>query len=309
MYSIFEQLLRERGVTVADVCRATGIKQSTMSNWKKRKNRLSPDNAVLVANYFGVTVDYLYGNQGERIIRDIQLQELFEAQLRLNGWKIECDDPAEGKPCDECIARNEVNGEPLWALPDGKEPEKLCDICVLHETTHTLTKGDLRLTFSDDEYRVLIAKAQNETLESIIGFQKEDAEEPTCRIPVLRRVAAGQPLEAVDEIIEWIEISDSMARKGTYFGLRIKGDSMMPEIQDGDTIVCREQPDAENGEIVVVLVNGDDGVCKRLKKYEDGRIALMSDNPAYPPMYFNVSEIEDTPIRIRGVVKELRRTF
>ena len=48
---------------------------------------------------------------------------------------------------------------------------------------------------------------------------------------------------------------------------------------------------------------------KQLKKYDNGQIALMSDNPAYPPMYFNVSEIEDTPIRIRGVVKELRRTF
>ena len=61
MYSIFERLLQERGVTVADVCRATGIRQSTLSNWKKRNNKLSAKNAELVADYFGVSVDYLMG--------------------------------------------------------------------------------------------------------------------------------------------------------------------------------------------------------------------------------------------------------
>lgn len=308
MYSIFEQLLRDRGVTVADVCRATGIKQSTMSNWKKRKNRLSPDNAVLVANYFGVTVDYLYGNQGERIIRDIQLQELFEAQLRLNGWKIECDDPAEGKPCDECIARNEVNGEPLWALPDGKEPEKLCDICVLHDTKHILTKGDLRLVFSNNEYMDLINRAQNETIESVIRFHEEDSDEQNYRIPVLRRVAAGRPLDASDEILDWIEIPERLISNGTYFGLQIRGDSMEPNIKDGDYVICREQPNAETGEVAVVLINDSEGVCKRIKKYENGKIALMSDNPTYEPMYFDTHSSSERVV-IRGIVKWSIRSY
>lgn len=61
MYSIFERLLKERGVTVADVCRATGIRQSTMSNWKARNNKLSAKNAELVADFFNVSVDYLMG--------------------------------------------------------------------------------------------------------------------------------------------------------------------------------------------------------------------------------------------------------
>ena len=59
MYEIFEQLLQKFGVTTADVCKATGIGQSTMSNWKARKNLISGKNAQLIADYFEVSVDYL----------------------------------------------------------------------------------------------------------------------------------------------------------------------------------------------------------------------------------------------------------
>lgn len=59
MYEVFEQLLQKFGVTTADVCKATGIGQSTMSNWKNRRNLISGKNAQLIADYFGVSVDFL----------------------------------------------------------------------------------------------------------------------------------------------------------------------------------------------------------------------------------------------------------
>ena len=59
MYEVVEQLLQKLGVTTADVCKATGIGQSTMSNWKSRRNLISGKNAQLIADYFGVSVDYL----------------------------------------------------------------------------------------------------------------------------------------------------------------------------------------------------------------------------------------------------------
>lgn len=309
MYSIFERLLKENGVTVADVCRATGIKQSTMSNWKKRRNRLSASNAVLVANYFGVSVDFLYGNYGDDIVRNMRLRELFEASLRLDGWEIEHYDPSEGRPCRECQQMGVIDGNPWWAFDDVPAPKKLCDECVLQDERYILTRGDLKRSYTHKEYMDLIYQSQNDTINSVINHQKADTNKQIKRIPVLRRVAAGRPLEAVDEIIDWIEISESMARKGTYFGLLIKGNSMEPGIKDGDIVICREQPDAESGEVVVVRVDGDDGVCKRLKRYENGNIALMSDNSAYEPMYYDANEVSSTPIHIRGVVKELRRTF
>lgn len=128
------------------------------------------------------------------------------------------------------------------------------------------------------------------------------------RIPVLGRVAAGLPIEAQEDILDWEEITGSMALDGEYFALRIAGDSMEPKFSSGDVIIVRKQEDADDGDVVVALVNGNDAVCKRLKKYEDG-IALISTNPAYEPLYFSKNEIETEPVRIIGRVKELRAKF
>lgn len=130
----------------------------------------------------------------------------------------------------------------------------------------------------------------------------------SVRIPVLGRVAAGIPLNAIEEIIDYEEIPEHLARDGEYFSLRIKGDSMEPKISDGDVVICRKQEDADDGDIVIALLNGNDGCCKRLRKYMDG-IALISLNPAYDPMYFSNAEINSLPVKILGKVKELRAKF
>ena len=127
-------------------------------------------------------------------------------------------------------------------------------------------------------------------------------------IPVLGRVAAGIPLTAAEYIIDTEEISQAMAADGEYFGLQVKGDSMEPKISNGDVVIVRKQSDADDGDLVIALVNGDDAVVKRLKKYKDG-IALVSSNPIYEPMFFSRSEIEEKPVEIIGKVKELRAKF
>ena len=127
-------------------------------------------------------------------------------------------------------------------------------------------------------------------------------------INVLGRVAAGIPIEAVENIIDTEEITEELARTGKFFGLRIQGDSMEPDIHNGDIVIVRQQDDAESDEIVIALVNGNDGVCKRLKKYKSS-IALVSINANYEPMYFSQKEIVNKPVRIIGKVVELRRKF
>ena len=127
-------------------------------------------------------------------------------------------------------------------------------------------------------------------------------------IPVLGRVAAGYGKEAVEEVIDQIEISPALAAKGDYFGLLIKGDSMIPTLYDGDTVIVQRVDDAESGNLVIALVNGDDATYKRLQKYAEG-IALIPQNPVYEPMRFTESEIDTTPVKILGRVAEMRRTF
>lgn len=127
-------------------------------------------------------------------------------------------------------------------------------------------------------------------------------------IPVLGRVAAGYGKEAVEEVIGQIEISPALAVKGDYFGLLIKGDSMIPTLYDGDTVIVQRVDDAESGDLVIALVNGHDATCKRLQKYAEG-IALIPQNPVYEPMRFTESEIDTTPVKILGKVIEMRRKF
>ena len=128
------------------------------------------------------------------------------------------------------------------------------------------------------------------------------------KIPVLGRVAAGVPIEAVEEIIDTEEITEELARTGSFFGLKIHGDSMEPRMCEGDVVIVRQQEDADSGDVVIALINGDDATCKRLRKYRDG-IELISNNPSYEPMFFSNEEIESKPVRIIGKVVELRGKF
>ncbi len=127
-------------------------------------------------------------------------------------------------------------------------------------------------------------------------------------INVLGRVAAGAPIEAIENIIDTEEIDDEMASTGDFFGLQIHGDSMEPRMNDGDVVIVRQQDDAESGDIVIALVNGSDATCKRLKKYADG-IMLLSINPKYDPMVFSYEDIIEKPVKILGKVVELRAKF
>ena len=128
------------------------------------------------------------------------------------------------------------------------------------------------------------------------------------KIPVLGTVAAGIPIEAIENILDYEEIPERMSKTGKFFGLQIKGNSMNPRFQEGDVVIVRQQPDAENGDIVIAKVNGNDATCKKLIKHQNG-ITLQSFNPAYAPFYYSNEEIESTPVTIIGKVVELRAKF
>lgn len=128
------------------------------------------------------------------------------------------------------------------------------------------------------------------------------------KIPVLGTVAAGIPISSVEEILDYEEVPQSWKNQGEFFGLRIKGDSMKPDINHGDTVIVRKQSTANNGDVVITLVNGDDVTCKKFEKLDNG-IILISNNSEYSPMYFSNEEVVTKPVVILGRVVELRRKF
>ena len=146
-------------------------------------------------------------------------------------------------------------------------------------------------------------------LESAPSDYKDDTRtRKAVKIPVLGYVKAGIPMEAIENIIDYEEISEEMARTGEFFGLKVKGDSMEPKISEGDVVIVRKQETVENGEIAVILINGDEATIKRFYKSPLG-ITLMSTNTKYGPFNYSPEEVDNLPITVIGKVVELRAKF
>lgn len=129
------------------------------------------------------------------------------------------------------------------------------------------------------------------------------------RIPVLGRVAAGIPIEAITDIDEWEEIPQSMAKTGEYFALRIKGESMSPKLQPGDVVIVKKQNDVDTGDTAIVLVNGNDATVKQIKKTEAGIMLVGLNLEVYQPHFYSNKEIDELPVQIIGKVIESRHTW
>ena len=139
---------------------------------------------------------------------------------------------------------------------------------------------------------------------SVIMGWEDDAPPRSIRIPVLGRVAAGIPIEAIEEIIDYEEVDGNTTAPGELFGLLIKGNSMAPRICDGDVVIVRKQEAADSGDVVIATINGDDAVCKRLLIYGK-TILLRSNNPEYE----DIDVTGRTDFHIIGKVVELRGKF
>ena len=104
-----------------------------------------------------------------------------------------------------------------------------------------------------------------------------------------------------------VDLDKKIADTGEFFALKIKGDSMIPAFYEGDIVIIRKQNDCENNQVAVVIVNGDEGTLKKVKKTDEG-IILQPFNSAYSPVMYTNKEIKEVPIVIAGIFHELRRT-
>ena len=164
----------------------------------------------------------------------------------------------------------------------------------------------------DFQTLIKIADIFNVTIDYLLGTSKHNINtiKKGIKIPVLGTIPAGIPIEAIEEILDYEEISEDMARNGEYFALRVKGDSMLPTIKDGDTVIVKKAEDAETGKICVVMINGYDATLKEIKKDPQGLYVVPHNpNSDFKPTFFSNHEIETVPVRIIGVAVEIRRSL
>lgn len=190
----------------------------------------------------------------------------------------------------------------------GYTQQELADLCGFsgRSIINKLEVG--RNDINQNKLRVL-ADALGVDVADIIYVNTDESHNVTAtKIPVLGSVKAGVPLDAVTDIVGYEEIPKYWTTSGSFFGLIINGDSMMPYFLDGDIAIVRKQTFAENGDIAIVLINGNDACCKKFYKSKNG-VTLNSLNPSYEPMNFTPEEVDSLPVEILGVVVELRRTI
>lgn len=160
----------------------------------------------------------------------------------------------------------------------------------------------------DIETLCRIANFFGVSVDYLVGHVEEARRVIKRTIPVLGTIPAGVPMEAIEDIIDYEDLSpEEAADSHEYFGLKIRGRSMMPEYLDGDTIIVRRQETARTGEDVVVMVNGDDATFKRLQRTSDGITLIPLNTAEYSPVFYTNSQIEALPVRVLGVCVELRR--
>ena len=153
-----------------------------------------------------------------------------------------------------------------------------------------------------------IAEVLGVTTDYLLGNTQEPKGKGVS-VPILGRVVAGIPIESVEDILDYEEITPELANTGTFFALKIQGASMEPRIVEGDIVIVKQQSDIENGDIAIVPVNSHEATVKKVNKHQDG-ILLSAFNPkVYSPTFYNNKQIEELPVQIIGKVVELRGKF
>ena len=157
---------------------------------------------------------------------------------------------------------------------------------------------------------VLIAKALKVEPIYVLGIDDDQniIKLPSNKIPILGSVAAGVPIECIQDIKGYVEIPDWLLKRGSYFALKVKGRSMEPEIMNGDIVIIRQQQTVENDEIGVVVVDGEEATVKQVKRSDNG-IMLVPFNRDYEPKFYTAEQVESRPVSIIGKVVELRRAY
>ena len=136
------------------------------------------------------------------------------------------------------------------------------------------------------------------------GLDDDNSKKNVHEIPVLGRIAAGTPIEAIQNEVNRVSIPEELNKNGEHFGLKVSGDSMIDAgINDGDTVIVKKTNAANNGQIVVALIDDHEAMLKRIRK-KGKVVALESANKRYETKIFGPDRV-----KVQGILVSLYRNF
>lgn len=141
------------------------------------------------------------------------------------------------------------------------------------------------------------------------AVEELDANLKVYSIPLVGKVVAGTPIDAIENITDYIRVTNPAAADGSYYALHVTGASMEPEMREGDLVIVHKQDYFDSGDICIVLVNGDEATVKKVIKSDQGITLIGFNATVYPPHFYNVRQVEELPVRVIGKVKEVRRSY
>lgn len=268
--SRLRDLRLQKGLTQEQLSDALGIGRSALAMYESGQRIPRYKTIDTIADYFGVTTDYLRGKTN--FPHGVILIEE-QQQKMFEGVK----------------KQGEKDG---MKIPNG--------INNLADLSNWMEMERMRSVIKSQHAALDHLARSNE--QPIIG-------QTSVRIPIIGQIVAGQPIDSVENYDGWEEIPSSLAKTGTFFALRVHGQSMEPTMREGDIVIVRQQPNVESGDIAVVCINGTETTVKEVKESQEG-ITLIGHNLAvYKPQFYSNEQIQALPVVIQGKVVELHRKF
>lgn len=271
-------LIKERGITQDQFNQDVGISKNTLSYWEKERRLPRPKKMQEIAEYFGCTVEYLTGEED----RETSDRRVWEAGIRFfkeQGCSV--------MEFHDCVVIERAYPS-FYQVYSNIEFRSLAELSLWTDSNKDVLR---KIIQPIDQFR-----AEN--------LKKAPASSNNHELPVYGDVSAGIGINAEQRIIGW-ETASNEYDESEYFYLLVDGDSMSPEINDGDYVLVHSQETIENGQIAVVVVDGE-GFVKKIELEED-HITLISINHSYLPRTFVGYEMNR--VHIIGHVVEMKRKF
>ncbi len=322
-----KELRGNHSMTQEELSKMVGVSTSMVGMYETEARNPSYEVLLKIADYFNVSTDYILGKSGFKYHEDEEINNL---QLLIDAIASSKND--EIRVLSKDILEL-INLTTYASISEGRVKEltlikKLYHIVYKIQNTLStnayksyfsgnnaaLGKLDMENILQDLKNRFIALSEEiasyyfneaswnqdfNLDADSLLNISDEmlpemlSSNRNIVKIPVLGKIPAGNPIEAEENIIEYVNVSKSeLSSSDRYFYLIVTGDSMIGSgIMDGYRVLVKKQPDVENGEIAVIRVNSSEATLKRVKKI-DGQVILYPDNPKYDPIFITHNDAE-----------------